>query len=262
MEGTAMAKQDGFSNTVKEKLGYYVYRLIDPRNGQTFYVGKGTGDRVFAHVKGKLDAGDDALTGKRKRIQDIHNNNFDVIHVIHRHGMDEKTAREVESALIDAYPEASNLVRGLDSAARGLVHARQIIDLYEAKEVVFHHDVILININRSVDEKDSPLLEAVRYAWVLDHKRAEKAKYVLAVNRGLIIGVFIAKKWLEATVKNFPGKGPDKTKEEDWPNRWGFEGVHAPEDVASLYVCRRLPGSMLKQGAANPIRYASRAPMP
>ena len=33
------------------KRNYYVYRLIDPRTYQTFYVGKGKGDRVFQHVK-------------------------------------------------------------------------------------------------------------------------------------------------------------------------------------------------------------------
>jgi hypothetical protein len=27
-----------FSNEVCEELKYYVYRLVDPRNGQTFYV--------------------------------------------------------------------------------------------------------------------------------------------------------------------------------------------------------------------------------
>ena len=34
------------------KMNYYVYRLIDPRNGETFYVGKGKGNRVFQHMKG------------------------------------------------------------------------------------------------------------------------------------------------------------------------------------------------------------------
>ncbi len=121
-----MATQAGFSATVKDKLGYYVYRLIDPRKGETFYVGKGHGDRVFAHVKGELNSDDDAVNAKRKRIQEIRNSSFEVIHVIHRHGMDEKTALEVEAALIDAYPEASNLVNGHGSDDYGLMHATQV----------------------------------------------------------------------------------------------------------------------------------------
>ena len=28
-----------------------VYRLIDPRNGETFYVGRGKGNRVFSHIR-------------------------------------------------------------------------------------------------------------------------------------------------------------------------------------------------------------------
>lgn len=41
-----------FSPEVCEKLGYYVYRLIDPRNGQTFYIGKGKGNRKSSNNLG------------------------------------------------------------------------------------------------------------------------------------------------------------------------------------------------------------------
>lgn len=34
-----------FIEEVCERLGNYVYRLIDPRNGETFYVGKGRNRR-------------------------------------------------------------------------------------------------------------------------------------------------------------------------------------------------------------------------
>lgn len=34
---------------VAQKLKTYVYRPIGPRNGETFYVGEGKGNRVFAH---------------------------------------------------------------------------------------------------------------------------------------------------------------------------------------------------------------------
>ena len=40
---------------------------------------------------------------KYQRIRDIQGAGLEVIHVIHRHGMTQKTAFEVEAALIDAY---------------------------------------------------------------------------------------------------------------------------------------------------------------
>jgi hypothetical protein len=53
-----------FPSDVADKLRTYVYRLIDPRNGETFYVGKEQGNRVFAHIRAEetLD-GDDSTTG-------------------------------------------------------------------------------------------------------------------------------------------------------------------------------------------------------
>ena len=243
-----MDKQTGFSAAVAQKLGCYVYRLIDPRNGQTFYIGKGKGNRIFDHVRGELGKNSDTETMKMQRIRNIHNSGFAVTHVIHRHGMDDTTAREVEAALIDAYPEATNLVGGLESSQRGLMHAQQIIERYEAPEAVFHDDVLLINVNKSIVERDS-VYEAVRWAWVLDPERAAKAQYVLAVDRGLIVGVFIARKWLAATVQNFPDKPADR------PKRWGFMGEPAPKEVADLYLRHRLPKDMQKRGASNPIKY-------
>jgi hypothetical protein len=240
-----------FSEAVAGKLGHYVYRLIDPRNGETFYVGKGIGNRVFAHVKGELGPDADILADKRQRIRDIRRDGFEVIHVVHRHGMDEATAFEVEAALIDAYPEASNSVGGRACDERGLMHAKQIIERYEAKEIVFHHSAVLINVSHSAAERDS-IYEAVRYAWKLDPGKAKQAEIVLAVDRGLVIGVFIAEKWLPATVQNFPDRAGR-------PERWGFVGHEAPPDVADLYLRRRLPDYMRKRGAANPIRYAGRA---
>ena len=43
-----------FPQEAVEALGKYVYRLIDPRNGETFYVGRGQGQRVFDHVRGAI----------------------------------------------------------------------------------------------------------------------------------------------------------------------------------------------------------------
>ncbi len=102
-------KDDLFSKEVQEKLGYYVYRLIDPRNGQTFYVGKGRRNRVFEHVKAALKAEESSEEGLRlETIRKIKQKNLTPIHVIHRHNMSEHVALEVEAALIDAYPGLTN----------------------------------------------------------------------------------------------------------------------------------------------------------
>lgn len=106
-------ESDSFPAGVTEKLKTYVYRLIDPRNGETFYVGKGRGDRVFAHIQEQVETADPS--NKLKRIREIRLAGFEVAHVIHRHGMDNKTAVEVEAALIDAYPGLTNIVAGAGS---------------------------------------------------------------------------------------------------------------------------------------------------
>ena len=47
----AVERHKDFPPDVSRRLRKYVYRLIDPRNGETFYVGKGEGNRVFAHIR-------------------------------------------------------------------------------------------------------------------------------------------------------------------------------------------------------------------
>ncbi|MFN0194532.1 MAG: LEM-3-like GIY-YIG domain-containing protein [Aestuariivirga sp.] len=155
-----------FSKTVEEMLGFYVYRLIDPRNGETFYVGKGKGSRVFSHARGEENSEGDDLTDKLARIREIRVSGFEVAHVIHRHGLTDDQAFEVEAALIDAYPEVANQVSGKASGERGLMHANQIVEKYQAPVVEFRHRVILITINRTVAERES-VYAAVRYAWKL-----------------------------------------------------------------------------------------------
>jgi hypothetical protein len=94
------SEAERFPPDVAEKLKTYVYRLIDPRNGETFYVGKGQGNRVFAHIRAEQkDLDGDVLDNKLRRIREIRIAGFEVAHVIHRHGMDERTAFEVEAGL-------------------------------------------------------------------------------------------------------------------------------------------------------------------
>ncbi len=235
-----------FSPEVAEKLNFYVYRLIDPRNGETFYVGKGKGNRVFAHCAEEQVVDGEDLGDKLQRIRDIHKTGFEVAHVIHRHGMDEQTAREVEGALIDAYPGLTNQAEGYENEDRGVTHAQEIIDRWSAEEAHFEHKAILISVNQTVGTMN--LYDATRHAWKLDPNRAKEAKVVLAVNQGRIIKAFIPMEWMEATAAAFPGF-PERL------GRWGFRRHEAPQEIADLYEKKRVPEAMRKKGSANPIRY-------
>ncbi len=235
---------ESFPPGVTSRLKTYVYRLIDPRNGETFYVGKGQADRVFAHVHAQVDG--DELDNKLKRIREIRLAGFEVAHVIHRHGLDDSTAFEVEAALIDAYPGLTNAVGGAGSGDYGAMHAREIISRYAAPPAVFAHKVLLIGVNRSAAE--TSLYEATRYSWKVNRKKAVQAEVVLATRHGVIVGAFVADKWLEATEANFPGREPV-------PGRFGFIGREATSEVKAVYVGKRVPDEYRKRGAANPIKY-------
>ncbi|MEI4486690.1 hypothetical protein V8J36_10855 [Frigidibacter sp. MR17.14] len=259
---------ESFSAGVSEKLQYYVYRLIDPRNGETFYVGKGRGNRIFQHLNATKavdvtsgspleidgeEAPDDDASLKVRRLNEIRKANLNVVHIIHRHGIaDQKTAYEVEAALIDAYSGLSNISAGHHSNDRGPMHAQEIEDKYALPEVVFSNEkLILINVNSFDHNSPQELLNRVRYAWRVSRSRASHAEYVLAVIHGIVCGAFVAEEWLAATPENFPEFDETSTQ------RSGFRGHIAPEDVWDKYVGargKRLPDAD-KLKSQNPVKY-------
>jgi hypothetical protein len=240
-----------FPLEVVEKLKTYVYRLIDPRNGETFYVGKGKGNRVFAHIHEGVDEEDENRSNKLKQIRDIRLAGLPVTHVIHRHGMDDTTAFAVEAALIDAYPGLTNIAGGVDNDDLGAAHALEIVRRYEAEPASFTHKALLINVNRTAMETSLSLYDATRYAWKVDVKKAKQADVILATFHGIIRGAFVAQDWFEATEERFPDRAAA-------PGRFGFVGEEAPEDMQKLYVHKRVPDEYRRRGAANPVRYTWR----
>lgn len=234
-----------FSPEVARKLKTYVYRLIDPRNGETFYIGKGKGNRVFSHIRAEQNLEGDDAENKILRIRKIRLAGFEVGHVIHRHGMDEKTAFEVEAALIDAYPGLTNLAGGAGSEY-GAMHANEILQRYRAEVAVFRDKVMLIKVNKSAAEQS--LYEATRHSWRISLDKAREAEYVLSVVQGLIVAAFKPEEWLPATAKNFPGREPAE-------GRIGFNGREAPPHIQGRYLNKRIPEEYRKRGAAAPVRY-------
>lgn len=232
-------------------MKWYVYRLVDPRNGETFYVGKGKGNRVFDHVKRKIAVGDDedATDLKYQRIKDIRTARLEVGHVIHRHGIKSpEIAFQIEAAVMDAYPGLTNVMGGHKSGDYGVRHASEIIAEYMKEPFVARERLILINIARSYDEEEKDIYEAVRGCWVIKRERAKAYKLVLAHRRGVVVGAFRPTNWLPSTRANFPWHVGDDS-------RWGFVGHPAKQEIWDRYVGKRVPDTYRAKGAANPVRF-------
>jgi hypothetical protein len=238
-----------FSEEVSVRLGNYVYRLIDPRNGDTFYVGKGKGNRIFAHIHGQLkakkrDEEEDQTSLKMDRIQEIHNAKLEVVHIIHRHEIPDEAVFHVEAALIDAYPGLTNIQGGHGSTSYGPMHVDEINIKYglPSFEDDPPHKLVLININGIRDRSNAEsIYQQVRSSWKISKTRVSEADFILAVIRGVVVGVFTADEWV---------------KVED-TGRYEFNGKSASIDVWQRYAGqdgKRVTNPLLKH-IQYPIRY-------
>ena len=242
-----------FPKEIHEQLGYYIYRLIDPRDGSTFYVGKGYGDRVFNHINDALEyeGDEDEASAKIKTLRQIRNTGLEPLHIIHRHNLTEEQAFLTEAVVIDMIPGLSNEVGGHGSNQYGPANSQELINRYKIDEMVIHngHRIIAINVNRSIEDRE--FYDAVRCAWRISLERAQKADYIFAMKEGICREVFIADEWMPATQENFPG-----ILNESVAGRYGFTGRKAPDEIRQLYVNKRMPEEMQRRkGMASPILY-------
>lgn len=79
--------------------GHYVYTLVDPRSGEVFYVGKGSGKRAWIHVK-QARAGNGNNPRKCRRILEIEAAGHEVVVVITSTHDTHAAALAAESKLI------------------------------------------------------------------------------------------------------------------------------------------------------------------
>jgi hypothetical protein len=196
---------------------------------------------------------EDEIDAKLQRIRAIKAAGFNVAHVIHRHGIEDgNTALEVEAAVMDAFPGLTNKVGGYGSDEFGVAHADEIISRYETKAFVPRHRLLLISIGVSIaEERRNSIYDATRFAWKVSPERANRTEYILAHNRGLVVGVFKpTKPWMKATRENFPDLAIEERLK-----RWGFEGTEAEPEIQAEYLSKRVPDEYRKKGAANPVRF-------
>lgn len=247
MENTKDGISQWLENDPNRK--YYVYRLIDPRTYSTFYVGKGCGDRALQHARDvkKLlnnpmlnpNQEEDAFSLKEQQILSILSSGLEVLVIIHRYGLTEPEAFEVEAALIDAYQGLTNDDSG-HGADRGVVTREELSKLAFAIPYTEPNDdyIIIKTTISTIMANNGDLYESVRKSWIANIERAKKYKYVLAVVNGIVREVYEVSKWYL-----FDG-GP----------RIAFDGQPTNNPIQSLKG-KRLPNIYMQKGAANPFMY-------
>ncbi len=240
-----MQNIDNFSKDVQGELGYYVYGLIDPRNGRYFYIGKGVGNRVFQHIKGVKDK--DEIYEQINTIKQIHNAGLEVIHIIIRHGLrDEEEALSIESTLIDfiGLDNLDNKISGINME-KGINNAQTLQKKYSTEEFIENKDTppfIIIKITqKELAKRDNDLYETCRKWWKISLNKAEKYKYALCVLDGIVIEVFEVERWYMS---------------KEMQGRCEFDGKRAEQNIRELFVGKRIPEHYRKKGNANPIQYS------
>lgn len=209
-----------FDTKAQERLGYYVYALFGPNQpALPFYIGKGRGNRVFAHALGESFEAEDGepLSAKLEAIRNIRQCGASVIHKIVRFGLSEEEALKIEAALIDmvnhiAPDTLTNEISG-QGVAEGFYDTNDLVLALCAKELSTELPVLIIKIERHwsrlMKEYGSAaaipldqIYEATKGDWRLCIDRAKQAACVLSVARGLVRAVIVPDGWVDAGYEN------------------------------------------------------------
>lgn len=230
------------SQSTIEKLWYYVYLLIDPRDDTVFYIGKWVGNRIYAHVNWTLKSHAD--TKKNLRIKEIKHQWLDVHHKIIRYGLTEKESFEVEASLIDMVwiDSLTNIVKWHHASERGITTLEQIKIDYESKPINPEEPMVLININNlyTIDMSGDELYQATHKAWRISLERANKCRLACAVYR-----------WITREVYEVQERR-DCELHEEW--RKEFIGKVADWEIREKYNHKSV-SEYWTQWSQNPIKY-------
>lgn len=249
-----MSKSKEFSKKTLENLGYYVYVYSDPDTKKPFYIGKGKGNRCFAHLY------DNKESEKVAKIQELIQAKKEPIIEVLVHGVDEETALKVEAAAIDliGVENLTNVQKGHHSSVYGRIDVDELNRRYDIEfltEDDITENVIMIRINQAYHYGMTPfeIYDNTRCCWKVNKKQADKVDYALSVYDGMVIEVFKIVQWLPAHSTLKDGSTLDPRPDKD-VGRYEFVGNIADEVIRNKYLGKMVTG-LFPHGNQNPIKY-------
>lgn len=259
-----------FSELTLQKLNmngeYYVYGLIDPRTNRLFYIGKGTGNRVFQHVA-ESSKYPDSEKEKLATINEIENNGYKVRHLLIHWGLSETEAFACEASLINLMnflsPTAlTNIVAGHHST--GCMSTEDIETQLGAEPLLdkdIKHKLLVIKVNKLFhwNMTDAEIYDIVRGIWRADIRKARQADYVIGIYNNLVIGCYRPSTWhrvCEVTKDQLPGHTHDRSLT-GMENRIFFDCSMADTDdhIQELYLHKSVETISSIQKSQNPVCY-------
>ena len=251
-----------FSQKTIEELKYYVYCLVDPRDRKIFYIGKGVGNRVFAHAYAALES-EDLVTDKLDKIREIISSGHQVLHYIIRHKLSEEDALTIESVLIDflTYQEfnteslLTNIVAGHHQWDEGIKTVDEINQLYDCEPLQLQkgHKLLMVNLNRTYNRRTKDglkvkpnLYDVTRRFWHVSKTNADQIDYLLGVYKGVVRCV------VKPTTKWLPAKR-DENGKKFTTKRYYIEGITDDKVGNALYLNKDTSAYPFGSGSA--IRY-------
>ena len=239
------------SPKAKKKLKFYVYVYRDPRDGKIFYVGKGRGSRMRSHLR------DRRLSKKVKLIRELRKLNLQPSIEILKYGLTEEHAHQIESAAIDllGLNELTNIVKGHSRRGERLSKVEDLLAVLNDREAKIREPAILINIARSYRPGLSAqeLYDFTRSCWKLNDRRTKKAKFAMAIYRGIVREVYSIAGW-------FRGGETMRASDKDGyrryhPDRLEFVGKVAEPKIRKKYIGKSVRRHVSK--SQNPIHYVN-----
>ncbi|EOT48601.1 MULTISPECIES: LEM-3-like GIY-YIG domain-containing protein [Enterococcus] len=260
---------------------YYVYLLVDPRTNQPFYIGKGKGNRVFAHKQAALtrlkemDALDDEETKQTLKIQTINEilaADLTVSSYIVSYGLTQAQAFASENALINYIKlvqgiELTNIVNGHGTRAMLVEELEeqfgyQPLDL---KEIATDELILAVKVKDAFQLSKDESKEYSIYAgsrddmnlksrtlgnWVIGKDKIDKIRYILAINTGadnaVVAAYEVSKEYSESE------------KQSNGLTRYAFQALSSREETLKKLAVYKRSLPQLTFGSGSSVCYINK----